>query len=77
MEKPKCMIEVRDVYGLPRAYPRNDVADTFASLVGQQTLTFRTLLHIEELGYDIVFLNVAPAPKNFRDYRNANDFPLE
>ena len=73
MEKRQLLIEVRDVFGLPKAYPVNDVADLFASLVNQKTLTWDTLNHAEKLGFEIVFTNVTPAPKNFRGYCNAND----
>lgn len=77
MEKPKVLIEIRDVYGLPKAYPVNDAADLFASLVNMRTLTWDTLNHAEKLGFEIVFTNVTPAPKNFRGYVNQNDIGLQ
>jgi len=47
------VIEVREVYGAPKAYPVCDKAKTFASMLGTKTLTRNALEHIQRLGYRI------------------------
>jgi len=53
----KVELEVRDVYGVPKAYPVNDPAKTIAALTGTKTLTHRRLADVARLGFDIVLLN--------------------
>lgn len=46
-------IEIRSIYGQPRAYPACDKSRIFADLLGTKTLTRANLRHIEALGYRI------------------------
>ncbi len=47
-------IRIREVYGLPVAYPVDENAQVFASMVGTRTLTLKTIKYIKQLGYDVV-----------------------
>ena len=38
MDKKKCEVIVRDVYGIPKVYPVNDVANLFAEIAGKKTM---------------------------------------
>lgn len=46
-------IEIRSVYGQPRAYPACDTSRIFAEMLGSKTLTRKDLRHIEALGFEI------------------------
>lgn len=47
-------IQIKEVYGLPVAYPVDDNARIFASMVGNKTLTLKTIKYIRQLGYNVV-----------------------
>jgi len=47
-------IEVRSVYGQPKAYPVCRKAETFARLTGCKTLTRAALLGAQQLGFEII-----------------------
>lgn len=49
-------IEVRNVYGVLKAYPVCSHARLFARIAGTSTLTQSVLRHIEDLGYEIISL---------------------
>lgn len=53
-------IQVRNVYGVPTAYPANEAAELFANIAGTKTLKPETLAYAERLGYRIE--QVAQAP---------------
>lgn len=53
----KVELEVRDVFGIPKAYPVNNAADLFCHLLGMTTLTYARLSTIEQLGFEIVLRN--------------------
>ncbi len=53
----EIQIEVRDVYGTPRAYPVCETARAFAQIAETSTLTLRVLVAIEKMGYDIVIVS--------------------
>lgn len=44
-------LEIRQVYGVSRAYPACDTSRKFAALLNVKTLTREHLRHIEALGY--------------------------
>jgi hypothetical protein len=47
------VIAVREVYGQARAYPVNETAKAFVTLIGQKTLTAEHLRLIKELGFKV------------------------
>tara|TARA_R110000803_G_scaffold74283_1_gene138350 strand:+ start:503 stop:724 length:222 start_codon:yes stop_codon:yes gene_type:complete len=47
-------VERKNNYGSVVYYPADETAKLFAQLLGTKTLTTQALLHIEELGYEIV-----------------------
>lgn len=46
-------IEVKDVYGVSKAYPANDAAKLFARIAGTKTLCRETLGYAQQLGFSI------------------------
>jgi hypothetical protein len=52
--QPSIVVEVRDVYGIPKVYPVCAKARLFAEIAGSKTLTHATLTRVESLGYLIV-----------------------
>lgn len=44
-------VQIKNVYGNETIYPVCDKAKTFASMVGQKTLTRTDIEHIKELGF--------------------------
>jgi len=46
-------VEVRDVYGQVKFYPKCDSAKLFADIAGTKTLTADALKKIEALGYSV------------------------
>jgi hypothetical protein len=49
----KITVRIRQVYGNETIYAVCDAAKTFASMVGQKTLTQRDLTFIRKLGYAV------------------------
>ena len=47
-------VRIKDVYGEEKLYPVCRNAKLFASLAGTKTITKRSLLIIEELGFNVV-----------------------
>ena len=50
----KVQIQVKHVFGMPKAYPMNDTAKLFAKIAGTKTLTNYTLTQIKAMGIEIV-----------------------
>lgn len=50
-------LEVRDVYGTPKAYPANEAARIFAQMLGSKTLTKRVLEFVDALNIEVVLQN--------------------
>lgn len=48
------LIEIREVYGVAKAYPRNETAEMFASIAGTKTISRSVLMKAESLGFEIV-----------------------
>lgn len=48
-----CLITIKCVYGVNRAYPANETATLLASLVGQKTFDSGHLAAIRALGYHV------------------------
>ena len=46
-------IEKRDVYGVPKYYPRNEQAENLARLIGTKTLTARAINQARAMGFEI------------------------
>lgn len=49
----KIIVSIKTVYGNDTIYPICEKAKTFASMVGQKTLTLRDIEHIKRLGFEI------------------------
>jgi hypothetical protein len=49
----KIIINIREVYGVPKAYPVCEQAKVFARIAGTETLTNKTLALIAKLGYEV------------------------
>lgn len=47
-------VQVKDVYGMPKAYPMNTQAKLIAALAGTKTLTLDTLRLALTMGFQIV-----------------------
>src|SRR5690348_8480535 len=52
-ETMRIQITIRNVYGNETAYPADETAMLFASMLGRKTLTPADLKHIQALGYTI------------------------
>lgn len=50
---PSLLIEYRNVYGSPKAYPMNLIAEQFADLIGTKTFNEKQLAAIAQLGFDV------------------------
>lgn len=46
-------IEIKHIYGMKTIYPACEVSKRFAQLAGTKTLTPKSLIHINALGYTI------------------------
>ena len=46
-------INIRNVYGVAKAYPVDDMAKRFAQFRGATTLTLEALRQLDEMGYTI------------------------
>lgn len=46
-------IEIKHIYGMKTIYPACEVSKRFAQLAGTKTLTPKSLMHINALGYTI------------------------
>ncbi len=51
--RTQLLIEVKDVYGVAKAYPKNEAAELFAKIAGTKTLCHETLAYAERLGFSI------------------------
>jgi len=61
-------VQIRNVYGEPKAYPANLQAECLAAVAGTKTLTLNTLRQALRMGCDIIDIG-NPA----RVYRGASD----
>lgn len=57
-------VEVRNVYGVPTVYPVNEQAVKLAKLAGSKTLTKRTLVQAEAMGFVVM---VVAKPVDWKD----------
>ena len=46
-------VEVREVFGVPKAYPANDAARHLAAIAGTETLTARVIALAKKMGFEI------------------------
>jgi len=53
----KITINIREVYGVAKAYPVCDKAKLFARIAGTTTLTSQTLALVAKLGYEVELVN--------------------
>lgn len=49
-------VKLRDIYGSTKAYPANEQAERLARLANTKTLTYATLSHAAEMGFEVVVL---------------------
>ena len=49
----QLIVTIKNVYGKEMIYPANSVAQIFADIAGQKTLSRETLKHAKSLGYTI------------------------
>jgi hypothetical protein len=59
---PTITIELRDVYGVTRAFPKCPRAVIFAQIAGAKTLTSRVLWQAMRLGFDVTVVDRAGNP---------------
>lgn len=59
MVESKLAVEVRDVYGVRKAYPANPAARKVADLLGMKTLPVDKRAALEALGFEFELVNVA------------------
>ena len=52
---PMITIEVKDVYGQRKFYPKCEQAKVFADIAGTKTLSETNLRRIKKLGYQLEF----------------------
>ena len=53
----KIVINIREVYGVPKAYPVCEQAKLFARIAGTATLTSQVLALIAKMGYEVELVN--------------------
>jgi len=53
----KIIITIREVYGVPKAYPVCEQAKLFARIAGTATLTSQVLALVARLGYEVELVN--------------------
>ena len=53
----KIVITIREVFGMPKAYPVCKQAELFARIAGTATLTSQTLALVAKLGYEVELVN--------------------
>lgn len=58
-ERKAVMVEIREVYGVKMAYPKNEAAKLFAEIAGTKSLKHHTLALAERLGFAIVDVSVS------------------
>lgn len=49
------IVLLKSVYGVDRAYPRNEAAKRVATLLGKKTLSLYQLQELENLGFTVEF----------------------
>lgn len=59
MVDSKLLVEVRDVYGVRKAYPANAAARKVADLLGMKTLPIDKRGLLEAMGFEFEVANVA------------------
>ena len=53
----KIQIQIREVYGVAKAYPVCSNAKLFATIAGTTTLTNQVLAKIARMGYEVELVN--------------------
>jgi hypothetical protein len=51
-------IEIKNVYGNERIYPRNGIAETFAQIANTRTLSREILSKVQTLGFTVEVVQV-------------------
>jgi hypothetical protein len=70
-------IEIRNVYGVEKAYPADAAASCFAEIAGCKTLTRHTLTRVLGLGYSVTIVDRYGQPaKTFRPFDSAEHLAL-
>lgn len=54
MDKERVLLQEREVYGIPKFYPYNELAKKFCQIAKTKTMTFETIELIRAMGYDVV-----------------------
>lgn len=49
----KLQVTIKSVYGVPKIYPKCDIAQKFCKLLGTKTLTDDAVTVIKSIGYSI------------------------
>lgn len=52
--KEVVRLEEKDVYGIRKYYPLNDIAKKFCLIAKTKTMTTETIKVIRDMGYDVV-----------------------
>lgn len=50
----KLIVEVKNVYGVPRVYPVCDKSKGFARIAGLKTLSAEVMEEIKKMGYKLI-----------------------
>lgn len=59
-EERVCLVKLDVQYGQRIVRPVNEIAQTFAEMVGSKTLTQGTIAHIKKLGYVVKVVQDLP-----------------
>lgn len=54
MPKERVLLQEREVYGIPKFYPYNDLARKFCQIAKTKTMTMETIQLLRAIGYDVV-----------------------
>ncbi len=54
MIKERVLLQEREVYGIPKFYPYNDLAKKFCLIAKTKTMTMDTIELIRSMGFDVL-----------------------
>lgn len=54
MTDNKVMLQEREIYGILKFYPHNELAKQFCAIAKTKTMTLDTIETIKKMGYEIV-----------------------
>lgn len=54
MIKERVLLQQREIYGIPKFYPYNELAHKFCQIAKTKTMTMETIELIRAIGYEVV-----------------------